>query len=191
MKKELNNQTYLADWVREYADEMYSWASYKTSSQEAAQDLVQETFMAAVEGFSRFEGKSNPKTWLFGILNNKIKDHYRKKFRQVVSSSQDGESLLDQLFDQYGDWKEERKPYKWTDAPKNPLDDLEFRQVLQYCIKRLPEVWHSVIQFKYLEEKDGKAICQELQLSATNYWQILHRAKLQLRECLSKRWFNI
>jgi RNA polymerase sigma-70 factor (TIGR02943 family) len=190
VKEQLDNQVYLADWVRQYADEMYSWALYKTSVQEIAQDLVQDTFMAAVEGYRRFEGKSNPKTWLFAILNNKIKDHYRRNLRRAITSSQDGTSILDQLFDQYGGWKEERKPQKWSESQVDLLDDQEFRQVFQHCIKKLPEIWNNVIQYKYLEEKDGKIICQELQISSSNYWQILHRAKLQLRECLEKAWFN-
>ena len=74
----------IRSWVNVYSDKMYSWALYKTNSKETAEDLVQETFMIAFQSFDRFEGRSDPKTWLFGILNHKIADHFRKIYRQTV-----------------------------------------------------------------------------------------------------------
>lgn len=70
------------------------------------------------------------------------------------------------------------------------LDKPEFRQTLQDCMYKLPSKWRSIIELKHLEEKEGKDICQHLGLSSTNYWQILHRTKLQLRSCLELNWFN-
>ena len=68
-------------WVEAYSDKLYSWCLHKTSSKEIAEDLVQDTFMAAFQAINKFEGKSDPKTWLFSILNNKIADHFRRLYR--------------------------------------------------------------------------------------------------------------
>jgi len=174
-------------WVELYSDNLYSWALHKTSSIEIAEDLVQETFMAAVQSFANFEGKSNPKTWLFAILNNKINDHHRNNFRKPTIYDN---SLLQVFFDSDDQWKPEERPKSWNDEPENLLDDSDFQKAFKYCLDKLPNNWFSAIQLKYLEEKNGELICQELGISPTNFWQILHRAKLQLRKCLELNWFK-
>jgi len=70
------------------------------------------------------------------------------------------------------------------------LDNVEFKSVMENCMKKLPDTWFSAIHLKYLEEKDGKVICQELGITPSNFWQILHRAKVQLRACIEKNWFK-
>ncbi len=174
---------------------MYSWAVYKTSSKETAEDLVQETFLAAVQSFEKFERKSNPKTWLFAILNNKIIDHYRRQIKNPTigerKQSEKGErSLFDTLFDTDRQWRKEERPAPWQVESENILDNAEFNKVLQNCMEKLPVAWFSAVQLKYLEEKKGELICQELQITPSNFWQILHRAKLQLRKCLELNWFK-
>ena len=73
----------IEDWFHKYSDDLYGWAYHKTSSKEVAEDLVQETFLSAVKGSKNFQNRSNPKTWLFAILNNKIIDYYRKKAKSA------------------------------------------------------------------------------------------------------------
>lgn len=72
----------IISWVEAYSDKLYSWALYKTKNKETAEDLVQDTFVIAFQSFNKFEGKSDPKTWLYGILNHKITDHFRKVLPQ-------------------------------------------------------------------------------------------------------------
>lgn len=174
-------------WVELYSDNLYSWALHKTSSKETAEDLVQETFMAAVQSFGKFEGKSSPKTWLFAILNNKINDHHRNNFRKPTINDN---SFLQVFFDQHDNWKPEETPKQWDEEAGNLFDDAEFQKAFEYCLGKLPESWFSAVQLKYLEEKNGELICQELGITPTNFWQILHRAKLQLRKCLEINWFK-
>lgn len=182
-------------WVDLYSDKMYTWAFHKTSSIEIAEDLVQDTFLAAFQSISKFEGKSEPKTWLFAILNNKIAEHFRKQFRNPTitesqSGTNSGTSLFDTLFDANDQWKKEQRPTEWHEEQANLFDDAAFIKVLQACMGKLPDNWMAAIQLKYLEEKKGKLICQELGIAPTNFWQILHRAKLQLRKCLELNWFK-
>ena len=184
----------IRSWVNAYSDKMYAWTLYKTSSKETAEDLVQDTFMAAFRSFDKFEEKSNPKTWLFGILNNKIAEHFRKVYRQPQVNESDrnpkgGKDFLDVFFDADGSWIKEQRPHSWPDD-SHLLDNSEFVKIMQDCMNELPSNWFAAINLKYLEEKKGEQICQELEINPTNFWQILHRAKLQLRKCLEIHWFN-
>ena len=178
----------LADWVTRFTDDLYKWAYHKTSSSEIAADLVQDTFLAAAEKIKSFKGDSSPKTWLFSILNHKIIDHYRKKVNQTVNVD---DQSFSGFFDSNGSWEESRRPKDWHENDENHLlDDDEFQQVLEKCMEALPEKWNACVKLKYLAEKNGEEICQELGMTTSNFWQIIHRAKLQLRDCVEKNWFN-
>lgn len=177
----------IKSWVESHSDELFSWAMYKTSSKEASEDLVQETFLAAYQNFKTFEGKSEPKTWLFSILKNKIADHFRRAFR----NSENTTISFNQFFDDNENWILSERPQKWKDDDEEHLlDNHEFRKTLTGCLKNLPEKWNASIILKFIEEKKSKEICQDLDLTPTNYWQMLHRAKLQLRKCLELNWFH-
>lgn len=195
---DFKQETKLADtirsWVDAWSDKLYSWALYKTNSKETAEDLVQETFMVAFQSHDKFQEKSNAKTWLFGILNHKIADHFRKIYRQPVVNESDrnpetGKDFLDTFFDADGSWVKDQRPKTW-DEDEHLLDNPEFIENFQACMNDLPANWYAAINLKYLEEKKGAIICQELQITPTNFWQILHRAKLQLRKCLENHWFK-
>jgi RNA polymerase sigma-70 factor (ECF subfamily) len=182
-----NDPTIIKEWVELYSDTMYSWAYHKTSSKETAEDLVQETFMAVIQSINKFEGKSNPKTWLFSILNNKINDYYRSSFRKPMVNDS---NIIERVFDTDGQWKTEERPHLWAEETEHLLDNNEFQDTLGSCMKKLPDNWYAAIHLKYHEDKDSRIICQELQITPTNFWQILHRAKLQLRKCLELYWFK-
>lgn len=177
----------LSQWVTIYTSELYSWAYHKVSDSELAKDLVQDTFLAAAEKINNFKGDSTPKTWLFSILNHKIIDFYRKKINQPVSIE---DQFMSELFDSDGSWRSESRPHDWHEDEGHLLDDDEFQEVLRKCLEALPEKWNTSIRLKYLLEKNGEEICQELDLTPTNLWQIIHRAKLQLRDCVDKNWFK-
>lgn len=178
----------LSGWVEDYTADLFSWAFYKVSNEELAKDLVQETFLAAAEKNNAFKGNSSPKTWLFSILNNKIIDYYRKKVNKTIPYEKE---MPSRFFEPEGDWKEQEKPKNWhLEQEEHLLDNDEFQVILNQCLDALPEKWSLCVKLKYLSEKKGKEICQELEISPSNYWQIVHRAKLQLRDCMDKNWFN-
>lgn len=178
----------LSEWVNTYTSDLYSWAFHKVSDSELAKDLVQDTFLAAAEKAESFKGESSPKTWLFSILNHKIIDYYRRKVKQPTAM--ENESFTN-FFDVDGGWQESRKPKDWLDEDeKHVLDDDDFQEVLRKCMEALPEKWNFAVKLKYLTEKNGEEICQELDITPSNFWQIVHRAKLQLRDCVDKNWHN-
>lgn len=182
------NNKILSEWVEKYTDNMYSWAFHKVSNAELAADLVQDTFLAATEKMDSFKGNSSPKTWLFSILNNKIIDYYRKKINKA--DPHENETLI-RFFEASGDWQESSKPRNWNlNDEEHLLDNDEFQHILKNCLDALPEKWNLCVKLKYLSGKGGEEICQELEISTSNYWQIIHRAKLQLRDCVGSNWFN-
>lgn len=177
----------LNNLVTQYTEDLYKWAYYKTSSNETAEDLVQETFLAASEKIETFKGDSSAKTWLFSILNHKIIDYYRKKVNQPINLENDS---ISNFFTDDGSWQGEKKPKEWHEEDVSLLDDNDFQLILKKCLDSLPEKWNTCVKLKYLSEKNGEEICQELGISSTNFWQIVHRAKLQLRDCIENNWFK-
>jgi RNA polymerase sigma-70 factor (ECF subfamily) len=186
-----NVQITFEKWVNEFSDELFSWALYKTSSKETAEDLVQETFLAAYHKIETFQEKSHPKTWLFSILNHKIIDYYRKnsksKEKEVNINEKTGFQLTDDIFNDNENWKSNELNPIW-DQEEALLDNQDFNKIMASCMDDLPLKWKEAVTSKYLTEKSAEEICQDLQISVTNYWQIVHRAKLLLKKCLEIKW---
>lgn len=177
----------ISSWLSEYGDDLYSWAYYKTSSKETAEDLVQDTMVSAFKSFEKYKPGSNPKTWLFTIINNKIIDYYRASNtkKSVNETTLTGKS--DDGFDSNGMWNRDIEPL-WANSEEHLLDNVDFLAVLNGCIENLPENWKGVIVGKYIDHKKGSEICKDLEISSSNLWQMAHRAKLQLRTCLESNW---
>ncbi len=190
-QSESQKQRTFKEWVDTFTDELFKWALYKTSSRETAEDLVQETFFSAYKAFDKFEGKSSTKTWLFSILNNKIIDHYRKKHitseNSLSLSEEQGTEIVDGMFKDNGAWENTPVHPVWN-SEKHLLDDPEFNVVMEKCIDDLPKNWKTAITYKYVLDKKGDEISKELNLSSSNYWQIIHRAKLLLKKCIEVKW---
>lgn len=173
-------------WVEQHTKDLLSWAVYKTSDKELAEDLVQDVFLVAAEKYETFKGDSQPKTWLFAILNNKIAEHFRK-----LSSRPQPDPLSDDFFNEKGRWKDDAKPTMWPDEnEQHLLDEPEFIKVWHHCIDELPDLQSDCVRLKFLNGQESAVICQDLNISSSNYWQLLYRAKLQLRMCLEKLWFK-
>ena len=176
----------ITHWVSEYGDDLYSWALYKTSSKEVAEDLVQETFIAAFSNFEKFQEKSAPKTWLFSILKNKLIDFYRSKSNEYSLSFEEyylPVKQSDAEFNENGRWKEASDI-----SSQNWLDNPEFINILSNCKEKLPENWQFIIQAKFVLDQDSFSICQEIGITPSNYWQIMHRAKIVLKKCIEHNW---
>jgi RNA polymerase sigma-70 factor (ECF subfamily) len=184
----MNNKVIVfEEWVANYGDYLFHWAISKTKSKELSEDLVQETFIAGFKNYEKFENRSSPKTWLIAILNNKIIDHYRKSNVQVsyATLENNGQILTDALFDKDNFWLNELDSTIWeNEISVDNTDVLE--QKLLSCINNLPEKWNLAISYKYFTDKKAAEICQELEITVSNYWQIIHRAKLLLKKCIEK-----
>lgn len=172
----------IEDLVNTHTAQLLAYAKTRVRSAEDAEDLVQQTFVAAHKSLDRFEGDSTPRTWLFSILRHKIMDHYRKYYRgenEVISA--------EEYFTEEGSWRNDKEP-RQLDSDSHLLDNPEFNEVLMQCRDHLPERQYAVIQMKYYDHLDSEHICHELDITPTNFWQLIHRAKLKLRDCLQQNW---
>ncbi len=185
------------NWIKDYGDYLYNYAFVRLNDKDAAIDLVQDTFVAALKAMGAFEGRSSEKTWLFSILKRKIIDHYRKAGRnkelKLVDKNFSNSENSDLPF--YGDenvmqgsWKADRVPQDWKMSPDSAVENEELSEILKQCISSLPEKWESVFTLKLIDELSTDQICKEMDITSSNLWVILHRAKLQLRECVSTKW---
>jgi len=181
-----------AKWIENFSDSLFSYAIVRVSDREIARDLVQETFLSALQNLASFRGDSSEKTWLFTILKNKIIDHYRKSStdKTVSFSEVEGVFSLDDYFDADGEWKESAGPVNWSGGGHDDFHSKEFHEVLQKCLSKLTAQCRAIFTLKYLEELEFEEICKKLLVSTSNYWVIMHRAKLTLRRCIEKNWIG-
>ena len=182
----MNLKEEISFWVKTYTKDLFSYVITKVPQKEVAEDLVQDTFLSAYQSYENYKEKSNVKTWLFSILKHKIADYYRSKYKQNIEF---GSDFIDTFFDEDHRWKPEYRPTNWGNE-KELLDHPEFSKALHYCFEKLPQKWSSAVQLKFLEEHNSKTICSKLEITTSNFWQIIHRAKLQLRNCLELKWFK-
>jgi RNA polymerase sigma-70 factor (ECF subfamily) len=182
-------------WVNRYSDYLYNFAYYRVNDPELAEDLVQDTFLSGISARDTYKGQASEKTWLVSILRNKIIDHYKKASTRNESplrlKSEDAPSY-DHFFDKKrkGQWQDDTAPRDWGDQDKN-LESKEFYTILQKCMSALPAKWHGVFRMSLLDESDSPVVCKEFNITSSNFWVIMHRAKLQVRECLEKNWIKI
>ena len=184
-------------WIDKYADYLYSFAYNRVNDGETAKDLVQETFLSALKARDGFKGEATEKTWLVSILKRKIIDLYRKNAAHPQQSFEESEQYkvaYSHYFSEtgfmQGEWNKTNAPKPWNVLEKNNMEQKEFKHILSQCLNKLPKMWASVFSLKYLEEEESESICKELNITSSNYWVIIHRAKLQMRECLEKNWIK-
>lgn len=156
-----------------------------------AEDVVSDTLLAALEGAARFEGQSQVKTWVVGILKHKIIDQFRKSGREVsVEAEQeanDAESF-DDLFEADGHFRNRPLP-AWGD-PEASLNRNQFLEVVQACVDKLPPGQGRIFMMREWLEYETGEICKELGITSTNAFVMLYRARMRLRECLELNWFG-
>lgn len=180
-------------WLELYGDYLFSHALLRVGRREAAEDLVQETFISAIQALGMFRGQSSEKTWLVAILKNKIIDYYRK--RDVLKETSSYLSETDDEFTQGffdkvdGHWLREAAPGHWNESADSEIQRSEFQAVVERCVGKLPTKLMAVFSAKFIEEEDSDKICKDYQLTSSNYWVIIHRAKVLFRACLERNWF--
>lgn len=185
-------------WVEQYADYLYSLASIQLNDKELAKDLVSDTFLSALENRKTFRGESSEKTWLTRILNNKIIDYYRKSntvsknLEQYLESSDEPfyQAFFKASYLSDYHWKKDTSPSKNEQFADYLLTNREFQLALEWCLNQLSPKLKPVFVAKFIHETNSDEICKELGISSSNYWIIIHRAKLLMRACIENKWLN-
>lgn len=181
-------------WVDLHGDYLFRYALMRLRDPAKAEDAVQETFLAALKGGKAFAGRSAEKSWLVGILKNKIYDHYRKAGRETSFTDMEfyadaeGEGFVSEGLHQ-GGWRQELAPQEWPN-PGAGLDSELFWKAFRDCSNKLPKNVAAVFTLREVDDLESKEICSLLNISESNLWVMLHRARLALRRCLEVNWFG-
>lgn len=193
MKKTPEHQPDPATWVDDYGDYLYRFALSRVSDPALAKDLVQDTLLAGLRSLDRFRGEASVKTWLSGIMKNKVIDHYRKSGREVLledlGRADDDAGGFNPL---NGHWlvSDQTSPREWHEEQAAHMDRDEFWRVFQACASHLSETARQVFIMRELEGMSGDEICKSLDISSQNFWVIMHRSRASLRRCLEVNWFT-
>lgn len=174
-------------WVDRYGDMMYRFTLVRVKDQDTAEEIVQNTFLAALQSKNSFAGRSSEKSWLFGILKHKIMDHFRQTQKVRSLDLPEDDSSPDE-YDHSGHWI--LFPKDWNLDPEKAAENQQLVEALSHCMNGLPEKFRQVFVLKEIEGLDSEEICNEFNIKPTNLWVILHRARSQLKKCLEQRWFG-
>ncbi len=177
------------EWVEKYGDLLLNYTIKRVNDRLLAEDIVQETFLSAWKSRDTYKSEASEKTWLFAICKNKIIDYFRKKSTQPVQFAE-----VDTTAGYFNDaehWTNSDGPKDWAIQFQQPIERKEFYGILGMCQKKLQQLQQSVFVMKYLEDFSAEDICKELNLTSSNYWVLIHRAKLQLRKCMELNWVRL
>ena len=175
-------------WVDLYADYLYNYTISRVNDTIIAEDLVQDTFLAGLKSAENFKGEAAERTWLISILKRKIIDHYRK----INSNKGKAEVKMDLNFDseQEGSWLEQKVADNYDLNAEDALQNKELGLAIQDCLTKLPKKQAEVFIKKTIQGMDTEDICKELNITASNLWVIIHRARTTLMECLENNWYK-
>jgi RNA polymerase sigma-70 factor (ECF subfamily) len=173
-------------WINLYSDYLFNYTITRVNDREIAQDLIQETFLAGLKSMKNFKGEASERTWLISILKRKIIDYYRKinsnkGKAEVRINYNDAESE--------GDWLEERVADPFDKTAEDSLQNNELGDAIHNCLGKLPKKQADVFKMKTILNYETEAICNELDITASNLWVIIHRARTAMADCLEKNWF--
>ncbi len=179
-------------WVVEHGDILWKFALSRTRSKEAAEEIVQETVLAAMQGFGTFAGGSSERTWLLGIAANKIADHFRR-VRRAKSPSSPGISpdatcgcaTCRGMFTEKGMWACVAR--RWPDVSVSEAEKSEQAGALRACIDALPPGQSEAVWLRDILGIPASEVCKAMGLTDTNLWSRMHRARVALRSCLETK----
>ncbi|GHA40783.1 hypothetical protein GCM10007103_22660 [Salinimicrobium marinum] len=173
-------------WVDRYSDYLFNYTIVRVNDREVANDLISETFLAGLKSMKNFKGESTERTWLISILKRKIVDYYRKinsnKGRAEVKVNYNSD-------DNDGDWLEEQIADLSDKTAEDTMENEELGMAILECLDQLNEKQATIFKMKTIDGIDTDAICNEFDISPSNLWVIIHRARTSLAKCLEKNWF--
>lgn len=182
-------------WVDEHGDYLYSYALLRLRDRELAEEIVQETFLAALKACHNFAGQSSERTWLVGILKHKIIDHFRRASRERLVANFEVSSSDDELFRKSGEWAghwtQEGAPKEWANDPSQVVEQKEFGEIFNRCLGQLPPRLAEAFTLREIKGFSSEEICEILAISANNLWVMLHRARALLRRSLEVNWLEL
>ena len=163
------------------------------ANRDVAEEVVQDTWMAVIQSLNRFEGRSSLRTWICGILIHKAKDRGVREKRHTTFSDfefydDDHDEAVDpSRFKQSGEWAGHWAfpPQPWDDrTPETLLESKQAVDCMQQAIDALPVILKEVLILRDAEGVQTQDVCKRLNISETNLYVRLHRARERVREAV-------
>lgn len=174
-------------WVDRHGDALFRFAFARVGHRAIAEDLVQDTLLAALRAISSFRSDASERTWLVSILKRRIVDHFRREYVRCREQPNRDPVDLSPFFSPAGKWKP--TPQRWI-AARPGESDVEFQHALEACLDALPPTMRAAVAMREIADDSTETVCKVLALTPTNLWTLLHRARLRLRACLESNWFS-
>ena len=179
-------------WLDCHGDYLYRYALARVREAGLAEDLLQETLLAAVAGYQGHTGRSSERTWLVGIMKHKVIDYFRRAARnaqfQLMPEDDDEEAdWIEKSGPWRGHWREDTAPMSW---PIHALEPREFLKTLEHCLAKLPRQMSIAFTLREIDGLTSREICEILNITPSNLWVLLHRSRSKLRQLLEAEWYR-
>jgi RNA polymerase sigma-70 factor (TIGR02943 family) len=178
-------------WLDSHGDYLYRYALARVRDAAVAEDLVQETLLAAIG--STHAGRSSERTWLVGIMKHKVVDYFRRVARmtqfQLTIDDEESESF-ETSGPWRGHWREDQAPVSWPFDAAGILESREFWETFDRCLSQLPQQIAIAFTLREIDGLSANEICEILQITPNNLFVILHRGRAKLRHLLEAEWFR-
>ena len=175
-------------WLERHGDILYRYALQRIRNRDLAEELVQETLLAALRGHGEFGGRSSERTWLVAILRRKIIDHFRTEATADQGRANDAAQGPACVFNNRGKWR--IAPGAWPCDQNVALESDDFWKAFDKCYGQLATPFADAFCLCEMENVETQDACKVLNISASNLWTRLHRARLLLRQCMESNWFR-
>ena len=176
-----------AVWLDEHGDYLYRYAYVRLGRKTAAEDAVQETFLAALKAVDRYSGSTPVRYWLRGILRHKIADHFRKSSRETTVEDPEAVATMNGAFFKLSGMVT-YDTEQWEFDPRKVMDRKAFMDVVGDCVTCLKGPAKQVFVLRELEGRKTEEIADELGIKPNYVWVLLHRARAQLQTCIRGKW---
>lgn len=178
-----------AGWPDLHGDRLYRYALSRIRDARAAEDLVQETLLAAFKSRERFRGESSELTWLTGILRNKIFEHLRRQAKEVPLGFDADDDRESALFEDGGHWRPQDQPRDWDADPARRAESDELGAALRACLDGLAAAAARAFVLREMEGVGHREAAEALGLPPGHVAVLLYRARMRLRRCLERSYF--
>lgn len=182
-------------WLDSHGDYLYHYALVRVRERSVAEDLVQETLLAAIGATESHEGRSSERTWLTGIMKHKVFDYFRRLVRtpelQMADKKEQCElDCFEQTGAWQGHWREDQAPMSWPSDAASLVESREFCETFDRCLLGLPPLMAMAFSLREIDGMSTPEICEILDVSPNHLSVILHRARAKLRQLLEVEWFR-
>jgi RNA polymerase sigma-70 factor (ECF subfamily) len=182
-----------AHWLDQHGDYLYRYALMRVRDSAIAEDILQETLLAAFSSSENHAGRSSERTWLVGIMKHKVVDYFRRLGRmtqfQLTTDDEESESF-ENSGPWLGHWREDQAPVSWPVDAATVLESREFWETFDQCLSRLPQQTAIAFTLREIDGLSANEICEILQITPNNLFVILHRGRAKLRHLLETEWFQ-